>query len=57
MTDLYVPYCQNKAKSEELLAVHRSYLTVSTVGIRIMSHCYLRGSQVYLELIFLFHHY
>ena len=29
MTDLYVPYCQNKTKSEDLLAGHRSYLTVS----------------------------
>uniref|UniRef100_A0A1X7TP97 Uncharacterized protein n=1 Tax=Amphimedon queenslandica TaxID=400682 RepID=A0A1X7TP97_AMPQE len=27
MTDLYVPYCQNKTKSEDLLAGHRSYLT------------------------------
>jgi thioesterase domain-containing protein len=26
MTDLYVPYCQNKTDSEELLASHRSYL-------------------------------
>ena len=28
MTDLYVPYCQNKTQSEELLASHRSYLNV-----------------------------
>lgn len=28
MTDLYVPYCKNKTASEELLASHRSYLTV-----------------------------
>ena len=29
MTEMYVPYCNNKAASEELLASHRTYLSVS----------------------------
>ena len=30
MIELYVPYCQNKMASEELLCSHRTYLCVST---------------------------
>lgn len=56
MTDLYVPYCQNKTNSEELLASHRTYLSVSDpLRVSLYSNLY-SVCPVYLVLIYHCHH-
>lgn len=34
MAEVYVPYCKNKMASEDLLASHRTYLSVSVFNDR-----------------------
>ena len=44
MVELYVPYCKNKTASEDLVASHRTYLSVCLVMSGYVCNClYLSG--------------